>query len=129
MSPDRWILCPRSIHRALFAKPNNSNIYRYVGFRKKRSTQPTNYQRELLINEISKMVVALRNAAHLTQAELANKAGTTQPVIARLESGTDTRIPSLSLLALKIKNFNKFINIFLLTPFSLRATTTCLQIF
>jgi len=57
------------------------------------------YQRELLINEISKMVIKLRNAAHLTQAELASKAGTTQPVIARLESGTDTRIPSLTLLA------------------------------
>ena len=57
------------------------------------------YQRELLINEISRMVIKLRNAAHLTQAELARKAGTTQPVIARLESGTDTRIPSLALLA------------------------------
>jgi predicted transcriptional regulator len=57
------------------------------------------YQRELLINEISKMVIALRNAAHLTQAQLAHKAGTTQPVIARLESGTDTRIPSLNLLS------------------------------
>lgn len=57
------------------------------------------YQRELLINEISKMIIKLRNAAQLTQTELANKAGTTQPVIARLESGTDTRIPSLALLA------------------------------
>lgn len=57
------------------------------------------YQRELLINEISKMIVQLRNAAHLTQAELARKAGTTQPVIARLESGSDKRIPSLALLS------------------------------
>jgi DNA-binding XRE family transcriptional regulator len=57
------------------------------------------YQRELLINEISKMVVSLRQSAHLTQTELADKAGTTQPVIARLESGTDIRIPSLDLLA------------------------------
>ena len=57
------------------------------------------YQKELLINEISKMVIQLRNAAHLTQAQLAEKAGTTQPVIARLESGSDSRIPSLTLLA------------------------------
>ena len=57
------------------------------------------YQRELLINEISKMIIKLRSDAHLTQSELAEKAGTTQPVIARLESGTDTRIPSLNLLA------------------------------
>lgn len=57
------------------------------------------YQRELLINEISKMVVNLRKNAHLTQEELAKKASTTQPVIARIESGTDNRIPSLELLA------------------------------
>lgn len=57
------------------------------------------YQKELLINEISKLIVTLRNTAHLTQSELAKKAGTTQPVIARLESGTDTRVPSLILLA------------------------------
>lgn len=56
------------------------------------------YQRELLINEISKMIFKLREAAHLTQSELARRAGTTQPVIARLESGVDSRIPSLTLL-------------------------------
>jgi predicted transcriptional regulator len=57
------------------------------------------YARELLINEIAKLVATLRNSANLTQAELATKSGTTQPVIARLESGTDSRIPSLDLLA------------------------------
>ena len=57
------------------------------------------YQRELLINEISKLVVTFRSNARLTQADLAEKSGTTQPVIARLESGTDSRIPSLGLLA------------------------------
>lgn len=57
------------------------------------------FQRELLINEIAKLVVELRQHARLTQRELAAKAGTTQPVIARLESGSDSRIPSLELLA------------------------------
>jgi predicted transcriptional regulator len=57
------------------------------------------FQRETLINEIANLVVALRKQAHLTQRELAQKAGTTQPVIARLESGSDDRIPSLELLA------------------------------
>lgn len=57
------------------------------------------FQRELLINEIAKLVVELRKHAHLTQKQLAEKAGTTQPVIARLESGTDNRVPSLELLA------------------------------
>lgn len=56
------------------------------------------YRKELFINEIAKMLTEMRQKARLTQAELANKAGTTQPVIARLESGKDSRIPSLELL-------------------------------
>ncbi len=57
------------------------------------------FQRELLINEIAKMIVQLRRKAKMTQQELARKAKTTQPVIARLESGKNSRIPSLKLLA------------------------------
>lgn len=57
------------------------------------------YQKELLINAISRMVVSMRRKAHLTQSELAKRADTAQSVIARLESGQDTRMPSLSLLA------------------------------
>jgi len=57
------------------------------------------YERELLINAIAKMVVKLREHNHLTQGELAKRAGTTQPVIARIESGTDSRVPSLELLS------------------------------
>lgn len=56
------------------------------------------FQKELLINEIAKMVVKFRKKARLTQRELASIAGTTQPVVARLESGSDKRIPSLELL-------------------------------
>lgn len=56
------------------------------------------YQRELLINAISKMVIELRQSQQITQKELAEKAGTTQPVIARLESGSNDRVPSLDLL-------------------------------
>lgn len=55
-------------------------------------------QRELLINQIAEMMVQLRQQAHLTQQELADKAGTTQPVVARLERGADSRVPSLELL-------------------------------
>jgi predicted transcriptional regulator len=57
------------------------------------------FQREMLINEIAKMVCQIRHKAKLTQQELADRAGTTQPVVARLENGTDHRIPSLELLA------------------------------
>lgn len=53
----------------------------------------------MLINQIAKMITQLRRNAKLTQQELAEKAKTTQPVIARLESGSDDRIPSLELLA------------------------------
>ncbi|WP_081463783.1 helix-turn-helix domain-containing protein [Candidatus Glomeribacter gigasporarum] len=56
------------------------------------------FQRELLINEIAKLILQLRQRATLTQKELAYKAKTTQPVIARLEKGSDSRVPSLELL-------------------------------
>lgn len=56
------------------------------------------YEKELLLNAISKMVVKMRNKSHLTQVELAKRANTTQSVIARLEGGTDSRMPSLGLL-------------------------------
>ena len=36
---------------------------------------------------VAKAVIAARNRAGLTQAELARKMGTTQPVVARLEGG------------------------------------------
>lgn len=69
------------------------------------------YQRELLANAIATMVVQLRQAAHLTQSELAKKAGTTQPVIARLEKGTEKRIPSLELLTRIATASNSRLNI------------------
>jgi len=37
--------------------------------------------------EIAKEVIRLRQQAHLTQKQLAQKAGTSQPAISRLESG------------------------------------------
>ena len=57
------------------------------------------YNRELLINAIAKVVVKLRKNKKLTQSQLADKLGTSQSVIARLESGNDSRIPSLDMLA------------------------------
>ncbi len=56
------------------------------------------YQKEQLINSIAKMILELRKATGMTQAELAKKVKTTQPAIARLESGRDKRVPSLELL-------------------------------
>ena len=48
---------------------------------------------------IANAVRTARMRAGLTQVQLAKLADTTQAVISRIESGTDSRIPSLSLLA------------------------------
>ena len=49
--------------------------------------------------ELAAAVRGARQKADLTQAELADRIGTSQSVIARLESGDDQRTPSLPLLA------------------------------
>jgi ribosome-binding protein aMBF1 (putative translation factor) len=56
------------------------------------------FEHEKAISEIARMVRDARSRAGITQSVLARKAKTTQAVIARLESGSDQRIPSLSLL-------------------------------
>jgi len=71
------------------------------------------FQREKAISEIARLVRDARLKAGLTQAQLAKKAQSSQVVIARLESGTDGRVPSLELLerianALKAKLMVRF---------------------
>lgn len=56
------------------------------------------YQKEKAISEIAQLVRDARLRAGLTQAQLAEKAQSSQVVIARLESGSDDRVPSLDLL-------------------------------
>ncbi len=56
------------------------------------------YQKEKAISEIAQLVRDARLRAGLTQAQLAEKAQSSQVVIARLESGSDERVPSLDLL-------------------------------
>ena len=57
------------------------------------------FEEERAKTEIAMAVKEARLRAGLTQIELAKKAETTQAVISRIESGTDSRIPSLALLA------------------------------
>ncbi len=57
------------------------------------------YEKERIKTEVAMAVLAARKKADLTQAKLAEKAGTSQTVIARLESGADSRTPSMPLLA------------------------------
>lgn len=56
------------------------------------------FEKEKAISEIARLVRDARLKAGLTQVDLAKKAKTSQTVIARLESGTDQRIPTLDLL-------------------------------
>jgi ribosome-binding protein aMBF1 (putative translation factor) len=56
------------------------------------------YQKEQLINALAKMIRDIRKKTGMTQSEFAKEVQTTQPVIARLESGKDSRTPSLDLL-------------------------------
>jgi len=57
------------------------------------------YEKERTRTDIALVVREARRRANLTQAALAKRIHSTQSVIARLESGTDTRIPSLPFLA------------------------------
>jgi ribosome-binding protein aMBF1 (putative translation factor) len=57
------------------------------------------YEQERAKSEIAMAIRAARQRTHMTQANLAEKVGTTQSVIARLESGTDKRNPTLPFLA------------------------------
>ncbi len=57
------------------------------------------YEEEKAKTHIAMAVRTARLKAHLTQAGLAKKIGSTQSAIARLESGQDDRTPSLPLLA------------------------------
>ena len=69
------------------------------------------YERELMINAIASKIVALRKKENLTQKELTDRAGTTQTVISRLESGKDKRVPSLPLLDKIAKSSNSTLSI------------------
>lgn len=57
------------------------------------------YQEERAKTQIAMAVKSARLNAHLSQASLAKKIGSSQSAIARLESGTDERTPTLPLLA------------------------------
>lgn len=61
------------------------------------------FDEEKIRSEIAKIVRTAREMAGLSQRELAEKAKTTQAVVARLETGTDSRMPSLMLIARLLK--------------------------
>ena len=68
-------------------------------------------ERKKIIKSIAKKICQLRNEHHLSQREMASRADTTQPVIARLESGKDPRVTSFMLLHRLARAVNKNIDI------------------
>ena len=71
-------------------------------FFKKLLKDPTvrmHYEEESSKTAIAYAVRSARLKADLTQAQLAKKVGTSQSVIARLESGSDKRTPSIPFLS------------------------------
>ncbi len=51
------------------------------------------YEERRIVHEIAIEVRSMREAAGLTQAQLANMIGSSQPAIARIERGVDQRVP------------------------------------
>ncbi|NBV41644.1 XRE family transcriptional regulator [bacterium] len=57
------------------------------------------YAKEELIDLVSQLVRQARKESNLSQQELAERVGTSQPAIARLESGRSKTAPTLDVLA------------------------------
>ena len=57
--------------------------------------------------KIAQEIAALRNAHHITQAQLAKEMKITQQAISRLESPHDKRMPSLEFLDRIARAFNR----------------------
>ncbi len=56
------------------------------------------FEQRRLVHEVALAVRQMREAAGLTQAQLAVRIGVKQPMIARVERGTDARTPSWDVL-------------------------------
>ena len=75
----------------------------YVNKKLKDKTIKVLFDEEKTRSEIARIVRAAREHAGMSQRALAKKAATTQAVVARLELGTDSRMPSLTLIARLLK--------------------------
>lgn len=83
----------------------------YVNKKLKDKTIKVLFDEEKTRSEIARIVRAAREHAGLSQREFAKKANTTQAVVARLELGTDSRTPSLTLIARLLKAANAHLEI------------------
>lgn len=70
----------------------------YFNKKLKNQTIKSFYDEEKTKSDIARMIRTAREKAGLSQRELAAKADTTQAVVSRIESGSDSRMPSLTLI-------------------------------
>lgn len=78
----------------------------YVERKLKNKTIKVLFDEEKTKTEIARIIKMARETSGLSQRGLAAKANTTQAVVARLELGTDTRMPSLMLIVRLLKAAN-----------------------
>lgn len=77
---------------------NISEAKPYFAQKLKNQTIKFFYDEEKTKSDIARMIRTAREKSGLSQRELAKKAGTTQAVVSRIESGADSRMPSLTLI-------------------------------
>jgi ribosome-binding protein aMBF1 (putative translation factor) len=83
----------------------------YIPKKLKNKTIRILVDKEKTKTEIARIVSTAREKAGLSRREFARLAGTTQAVVARLELGTDRRVPSLMLICRLLKAANAHLEI------------------
>lgn len=83
----------------------------YVQKRLKEKSIRVLFDEEKMKTELARLIRNAREEAGLSQRALAKEAGTTQAVVARLESGYDRRVPSLLLVARLLKAAGQILEI------------------
>ncbi|MFZ4403966.1 MAG: helix-turn-helix domain-containing protein [Pseudobdellovibrionaceae bacterium] len=78
----------------------------YVNKKLKDKTIKILFDEEKTKTELARLIRSARESSGLSQREIAAKAHTTQAVVARLELGTDTRMPSIMLIVRLLKAVN-----------------------
>lgn len=75
------------------ARPAGTRFDDYLAKQLRDPEFSVHYEQRRLVHDVAIAVRSMRDAAGLTQAELARLVGTSQPSIARMEKGLDQRTP------------------------------------
>ena len=77
-------------------KKKGKTLQQYIKSKKKSEEFQVAYEEVKMHLKIAHLIEDLRIKSGMTQAQLAKKAGVSQPMIARLERGDQDRVPTLS---------------------------------